>query len=105
MRAVLSHLAGEVALARGDLARAAAAAAACRAVLTKFGYRDQNQLPLAQLEIRVFLAQGSIGDALTAAEQALDRYDLQRSPRYAWPLLGAARPRLRRGPHGSGRRR
>ncbi len=89
MRAVLLHLAGEVALARGDLARAAAAAAACRGVLTKFGYRDQNQLPLAQLEIRLYLAQGSIGDALTAAEQALDRYDLQRSPRYAWPLLGA----------------
>ncbi len=90
MRAVLLHLAGEVALARGDLARAAASAAACRDALAEFGYRDQNQLPLAQLEIKLRLAQGSTGDALMVAEQALDRYDLQRSPRYTWPLFCAS---------------
>ena len=88
-RAVLLHLAGEVALARGDLLRAAASAAACRDALAKFGYRDQNQLPLAELEAKLHVAQGSAGDALATTEQALGRYDLQHSPRYAWPLLGA----------------
>jgi len=87
-RAALLHLAGEVALARGDLARAAASAAACRDALTRFGYRDQNQLPLAQLETKLRLAQGNTADALAIAERALDRADLQQSPRYAWPLLG-----------------
>src|SRR5215468_10914592 len=87
-RAALLHLAGEVALARGDLARAAASAAACRDALTRFGYRDQNQLPLAQLETKLRLAQGNTADALAIAERALDRADLQHSPRYAWPLLG-----------------
>jgi DNA-binding CsgD family transcriptional regulator len=89
-RAALLHLAGEVALARGDLARAAASAAACRDALTRFGYRDQNQLPLAQLETKLRLAQGNTADALTIAEQVLDRSDLQHSPRYAWPLLSTS---------------
>jgi DNA-binding NarL/FixJ family response regulator len=89
-RAALWQFAGEVALARGDLARAAAAASACREALTRFGYRDQNQLPLAQLETKLYLAQGSTEDALTTAEQVLDLPDLQRSPRYAWPLLGVS---------------
>src|SRR5262245_17562763 len=89
-RAALWQFAGEVALARGDLAKAAVAASACRDALARFGYRDQNQLPLAQLEIKLYLAQGSTGDALATAKQVLDRRDLQRSPRYAWPLLGVS---------------
>jgi len=89
-RAALLQLAGEVALARGDLAKAAASAGGCRDALTRFGYRDQNQLPLAELEIELCLARGSAGEALTTAEQAFDRSDFQRSPRYAWPLLGAS---------------
>jgi ATP/maltotriose-dependent transcriptional regulator MalT len=88
-QAVLSHLAGELALARGDLATADSSAAACRDALTEFGYRDQNQLPLARLEIELQLAQGSPGDAVAAAEQALDRFNVLHSPRYARPLLGA----------------
>jgi DNA-binding CsgD family transcriptional regulator len=89
-RAVLLVFAGEVALARGDLARAAASAAACRDALAKFQYRDQNQLPLADLETKLSLARGSTRDALAIAGQALDCYDVARSPRYAWPLLAVS---------------
>ena len=88
-RAALLQLAGEVALARGDLPGAADSAAACRGALAGFGYRDQNHLPLARLETELHLAQDRAGDALAVAGQALDRFDLQRSPRYAWPLLAA----------------
>ena len=88
-RAVLLQLAAEVALARGDLPGAADSAAASRGALGGFGYRDQLHLPLVRLEIELHLAQNRTGDALAVAGQALDRFDLQRSPRYAWPLLTA----------------
>jgi DNA-binding CsgD family transcriptional regulator len=89
-RAALSQLAGDVALARGDLDAAAERAAACRDALTGFGYRDQFHLPLARLEVELHLAQDRAADALAAAQQALDRFGLQSSPRYAWPLLAAS---------------
>ena len=88
-RAVLLQLAGQLALARGDLPGAADSAAASRGALAGFGYRDQIHLPLARLETELHLARDQAGDALTVAEHALDRFDLQRSPRYAWPLLAA----------------
>ena len=89
-RAVLLLLTGLMTVARGDLAGAAQAATASRGALARLGYRDQTHLPLARLEIELHLAQDRPGDALTIAEQALNRYDLQRSPRYTWPLLGAS---------------
>ena len=88
-RAVLLQLVGEVALARGDLPGAADSAAASRGALAGFGYRDQNHLPLARLETELHVAQGHAADALAVTGQALDRFDLQLSPRYAWPLLAA----------------
>jgi len=88
-RAALSQLAGEVALARGDLDAAAVLAGDCRDALAGFGYRDQFHLPLARLEIELYLAQDRAADALAVVGQALDGFDLQRSPRYAWPLLAA----------------
>jgi DNA-binding CsgD family transcriptional regulator/tetratricopeptide (TPR) repeat protein len=88
-RAVLLLLAGQMALARGDLAGAAQSAAATRNALTRFGYRDQTHLPLAQLETGLRLAQDRPGDALTITGQALERAEVQRSPRYTWPLLVA----------------
>jgi DNA-binding CsgD family transcriptional regulator len=88
-RAALSTLAGDVALARGDLDATAELAAASRDALAGFGYRDQFHLPLARLEVELHLAQERAADALTVAGQALDRFDLQSSPRYAWPLLAA----------------
>jgi DNA-binding CsgD family transcriptional regulator len=87
--AALWQLAADVAMARGDLSAAAERAAACRGALAGFGYRDQNHLPLARLDTELYLAQDRAADALAVAQQALDRFDLQSSPRYAWPLLTA----------------
>ena len=89
-RAALWQLASEMTLARGDLPGAAETAAACRGALAGFGYRDQNHLPLARLETELRRMQDRPGEALAVAEQALDRFDLQSSPRYAWPLLAAS---------------
>ena len=86
-RAGLLVLAGEVALARGDLARVAESAEASRGALAGSGYRDQNHLPLARLEAELCLSQDRTGDALTVTEEALGRFDLAYSPRYAWPLV------------------
>jgi DNA-binding CsgD family transcriptional regulator len=88
-RAALWQLAGEMTLARGDLPGAAETAAACRGALAGFGYRDQNHVPLARLETELHRMQDRPGEAVAVAEQALDRFDLQSSPRYAWPLLAA----------------
>jgi hypothetical protein len=88
-RAALLVLAGDVALARGDLPGAAESAAACRGALAGFGYRDQNHLPPARLETELHLAQDNAADALAVAGQALDRFNMLHSPRYAWPLLVA----------------
>jgi len=88
-RAALWQLAGDVAIARGDLPGAADSAAACRSALAGFGYRDQNHLPLARLETELHRAQDRLGDALAVVEHALDDFALPRSPRYAWPLLAA----------------
>ncbi len=87
--AVLQVMSGDLALARGDLAGAAQSAAAARGALARFGYRDQFQLPLARLETDLHVAQNRPADALTTVEQALDRFEVKRSPRYAWPLLAA----------------
>jgi len=88
-RAALLVLAGEVALARGELAHAVAAAKASHDALAEAAYRDQNHLPLAGLEAELCLAQDRAGDALTIAEEALGRFHLAHSPRYAWPLVVA----------------
>jgi hypothetical protein len=77
-------------LSRGDLDAATALAAASRAGLTGFGYRDQHHLPQARLEVELHLARDQAGGALTVAEGALSRFDLPSSPRYAWPLLAAS---------------
>jgi DNA-binding CsgD family transcriptional regulator len=52
-------------------------------------FKDEHQLPLARLETELRLAQGRPAAALAAIEDALDGFDLLRSPRYAWPLLAA----------------
>lgn len=54
-RAALLQLPGELALARGDLPRAAESAAASRDALAGCGYQDQYHLPLARLEIELHL--------------------------------------------------
>ncbi|HEY3955830.1 MAG TPA: AAA family ATPase [Streptosporangiaceae bacterium] len=89
-RAVLLQLTGEIALARGDLPGAAGSAAACLGALAGFGFRDQHHLPLARLQAELHLARDQTREALAIVEDALSRFDLQSSPRYAWPFLASA---------------
>ncbi len=89
-RSSLWRLSGDMALARGDLTAASEFADLTRAALDRTRYKDQNQLPLARLETELRLAQERPAEALAVAEDALDRFDLLPSPRYAWPLLAAA---------------
>jgi DNA-binding CsgD family transcriptional regulator len=88
-RSSVWRLAGDLALARGDLAAAAARAASVRAALDGVRYKDEQQLPMARLESEVRLAQGRHAEALAAVEDPLRRYSVASSPRYAWPLLVA----------------
>ena len=88
-RSSLWRLTGDMALARGDLAAAAAAVASIKATLDRTRYKDEHQLPLARLEAELRLAQERPAEALAVMEDALDRFDVLRSPRYGWPLLGA----------------
>jgi DNA-binding CsgD family transcriptional regulator/tetratricopeptide (TPR) repeat protein len=88
-RSSLWRLSGDMALARGDLDGAAEALALVRAGLDGTRFKDEHQLPAARLEAGLRLAQGRPAAALTAIEDVLDRFDLLRSPRYAWPLLAA----------------
>jgi len=88
-RTYLWRLAGELALARGDLAAAAESVASARFVLDDTRHHDQHHLPLVRLDAELRLAQGRPDEALEAVDDALDRFDLRRIPRYAWPLLVA----------------
>ena len=88
-RSSLWRLSGDMALARGNLATAADWAALIRGVLDRARYKDEHQLPLARLDTELRLAQERPADALALVEDALDRFDVLRSPRYAWPLLVA----------------
>ncbi len=90
-RVGLWTLDGIIALARGDIARAARRAGASRVVLAAGGYDEQHHLPLAELDIAVALAAEGPAAAVAAAAEALRQYDVSAaSPRYAWPLLVTA---------------
>ena len=89
LRAVLLVLAGEIALARGDVRAAADAARAAAAFMTGIAYEAQLQLPVVRLQSGVDIAQGRPEQALSVIEEALDRFEVQYSPRYAWPVLAA----------------
>ncbi|HEV2253344.1 MAG TPA: AAA family ATPase [Streptosporangiaceae bacterium] len=88
-RTYLWRLAGDMALARGDLAAAAESVASMRSVLQNTRYRDQYHLPMVRLETELLLAQGRPAGALSAVEDALDRFDVLQTPRYTWPWLVA----------------
>src|ERR1700722_16520464 len=72
-----------------DLAAAAESVASMRSVLEDTRYRDQYHLPMVRLETELLLAQGRPAGALSAVEDALDRFDVLQTPRYTWPLLVA----------------
>jgi DNA-binding CsgD family transcriptional regulator/tetratricopeptide (TPR) repeat protein len=88
-RSSLWQLAGNLALARGDLDKARDNEAVAVELLGGVAYRDQHHLPVAGLQIELRAAEGRLGAALDAAQDAFSRYDLQASPRYAWPVLVA----------------
>jgi DNA-binding CsgD family transcriptional regulator len=89
-RESLWRLAGDLALARGDLAAAQEALSRAGELLAPMSYRDQSHLPHSRLLIGVRCATGEFADALAHARDAIGRYDLQASPRYAWQFLAAA---------------
>jgi ATP/maltotriose-dependent transcriptional regulator MalT len=89
-RAVLHVIAGSIALARGDLSTTAQRVMTARGALRSARYEDQNQLPLARLEILFALEKDGPAAAIAAASRDMDRYDLSGStPRYAWPVVAA----------------
>lgn len=89
-RASLHHLAGTIAVARGDVAAGRESATVAADLLAGSAYEDQFHLPGARLEVELCDREGRLDDALAAARHALDSFDLQSSPRYSWPLLVAA---------------
>jgi ATP/maltotriose-dependent transcriptional regulator MalT len=88
-RACIWRLAGDVALARGDLSAASGFVASIRSVTEGSRYDPQYHLPLVRLETALRLAQGRPADALAAVADALDRWDVEENPRYTWPVLVA----------------
>ena len=88
-RAILLVMAGDIALARGDLASAEDSARAAAAFMTEMAYEAQIRLPLVRLQLELHIAAGRPEQALSMIEEALDRFEVQHGPRYAWPVLVA----------------
>ncbi|MGB6458084.1 MAG: AAA family ATPase [Streptosporangiaceae bacterium] len=88
-RSSLWQLAGALALARGDLSRAASNLGRARDLLAGTHYRTQSHLPSLQLQIELAAARDQLGEALSVARDTLTAHDLQPTPRYSWPLLRA----------------
>jgi DNA-binding NarL/FixJ family response regulator len=88
-RARLLTLTGELALATGELDRAADAATTAREQFSDRYVTDEDLLPLRQLECELQLARGDPDLAAAVVDHVLQGFDLSRSPRFGWPLLGA----------------
>ncbi len=88
-RTALWGLSGDVALARGDLPAAAEYVASIGAVLDGTRFKDEYQLPLAQLDTELRLAQDRPGEALSVVGDALGYLGNEPDLRYVWPLLVA----------------
>jgi ATP/maltotriose-dependent transcriptional regulator MalT len=90
-RSTLAVLVGRIALARGDVAAAASAAAAAGELLRGSPYQDGYHLPLGLLEISLRLATDGVDAAVATAAEVIEGYELSAgSPRYAWPLVATA---------------
>ena len=89
-RASLWQFAGFIALARGDLETASRAVQPAGRPYAGFRYQAQRLLPQATLRIDLLTAQRRYQEALDTARDTLNQYDLQISPRYAWPMMVAA---------------
>ncbi len=93
-RVLLRYLLADIALRRGNLDAASTMAAAARTAYGRARYPGAHQgqytLPLAQVEAEILDAEGRHEAAIEVLSAALERLDLVRDPRYAWPLLAAA---------------
>ena len=89
-RASLLTLAGFIAMARGDLETASRTVQPIARPGAAFGFQAQRALPQAKLRIDLLTTQRRYREALDAASDSLSQYDLQQSPRYAWPVVAAA---------------
>jgi len=85
----LWRLAGDMALARGDLTTATESVAWIRSVLKGTRYQDQYHLPLVRLETGVLLAQDRPAEALPVVEVAVSHFGELPDSRYVWPVLVA----------------
>jgi DNA-binding CsgD family transcriptional regulator/tetratricopeptide (TPR) repeat protein len=88
-RARLLTLTGELALATGELDRAADAVTTAKRQFSDRYVTDEDVLPLLQLECELHLARGDPDLAAGVVDRVLEGFDLSRSPRFGWPLLGA----------------
>jgi DNA-binding CsgD family transcriptional regulator/tetratricopeptide (TPR) repeat protein len=88
-RVGLLRLTGDIALARGDAVTAARAVEDVKTALEGAAFKDEHHLPLAVLETELRHARAQYDAALSVVSDALDKFDLLPSPRYAWPLLVA----------------
>jgi len=76
-----------VALARGQVEAAAEALSAARKALSDAPYQDQYHLALAELTVRLRLAEDGPAAGLDEAIGVAERYDLSRAvPPHGWPL-------------------
>lgn len=92
-RAYLLRLSGEIAIARGDLDKAASALDAAEKLTSRGPLgRPEELYPLCRLHCELRIAHGRPDEALAAIRDLLADPDLQTEPRYSWPLLvlGAA---------------
>jgi DNA-binding CsgD family transcriptional regulator/tetratricopeptide (TPR) repeat protein len=88
-RVGLFRLTGDIALARGDAIAAAGAIEDLKTALEGAAFKDESHLPLAVLETELRHARGQYDAALSVVSDALDKFDLLPSARYAWPLVVA----------------
>jgi DNA-binding CsgD family transcriptional regulator len=89
-RALLQFVKGMIALARGDVAAAARAAAAAEDVRLTIALKDQQSVTLGRLRMLLGLADGPAA-GLDSTAAVLEAHDLgMANPRYAWPALTTA---------------
>ncbi|MFD5147905.1 AAA family ATPase [Streptomyces sp. NPDC058401] len=79
-----------LALARGELAEAAAQLTAARAHFGSHDGQPQHQIPLSRLVIGVAAGEGRIADVRSEVAAVIERGFPLGNHRYAWPLLLAA---------------
>jgi ATP/maltotriose-dependent transcriptional regulator MalT len=87
-RGTLRQLAGEVALARGDLGKATSALATASKLTARGAtLRAEDLFFLARLEAQLHLARGNPHEAISAVQPVIVNTGLSDDARYAWPAL------------------